>query len=107
GNDLPARFRANRMRVISTTADLLLTLSVSSECEERSDAMVMGLTRAFRLFESLFELIDFIAVAGGVLVTLRLNGGVEIGLKFVELFLETLALQRLLRHLARVSRALV
>src|ERR1700709_247206 len=68
GKERPARFRARRMRVISTIAVLLLAVSVSSEGVSMSEAMVMGSTRGLRRGrdgrDGLFDLADFIAGAG-------------------------------------------
>jgi len=76
GNALPAKLRAKRIRVIRTIAHLLLLAEfVSSEGVAIRDAIVMALAVARGLgIERLFDLEDFITVAGSVFVTLGFNG---------------------------------
>ncbi len=81
GKDLPARLRARRTRVISTIAVLLLAESVSSHGVSMSEAIVMGSTRGF-FADGLFDLVNFIAVARGFLVTLGFDGVGEVELEF-------------------------
>src|SRR4051812_24706857 len=72
GKEKPARFRARRTRVINTMADRLEE-SVSSDGVSMSDVIVMASARVLRI-EGLFDLVDFITRAGGVLVTFGFDG---------------------------------
>jgi vanillate O-demethylase ferredoxin subunit len=56
-----------------------------------SEAIVMGDSARRRLVGGLFDLADFIAGAGGVFVTLGLNGVAEVEFEFRESFVEALA----------------
>ncbi|HTJ78865.1 MAG TPA: hypothetical protein VL357_07685 [Rariglobus sp.] len=68
----------------------------------------MALTRRLGLlFKGLFELLDFIAVTGGVFETLGFDRLVQIGFEAVEAVMESFAFKGLLRHLAGVRGALV
>ena len=71
GKGWPARLRARRIRVMSTMADLLLAESVSSDGASISDPIVIG--SASRLFDGLFDLVDFIAAACCFLVAFGLD----------------------------------
>src|SRR5436190_2181292 len=78
GKGVPTRLRASRTRVIRTIAVLLPAESVSSEGVSISEEMVMGgLARGLGC-KTLFDLVDFIAGAGGVFVTLGLDCLVEV-----------------------------
>src|SRR5690606_19854041 len=108
GKRWAARLRASRMRVMSTIAHLLLAASVSSERDARRASMVMGWSARGRLRAGdLFGLVDFIAVAGGVFITLVLDGGLEIGFEFAESVFAGFALKGAAGNFARVQVALV
>src|SRR5688572_32803975 len=92
GNECPARLRASRTRVISTIAVLLLEVSVSSDGVSISEEIVMAL--ALRLLvERLFDLVDFIASAGCVFVTLGFDCFGEIEFELCQAVVEGFALQ--------------
>src|SRR5688572_1336729 len=92
GNENPARLRASRTRVISTIAVLLLEVSVSSDGVSMSEEIVMAL--ALRLLvERLFDLVDFIASAGCVFVTLGFDCFGEIEFELCQAVVEGFALQ--------------
>src|SRR3954468_7124597 len=97
GNGCAARFRARRMRVMSTTALLLAAVSVSSEWDSMSSLIFMfraGLAAGRRA-----DLGDFIAVAGGVLVALGLDRLVEFGFELGQAFVQGFPIQGPLRDL--------
>src|SRR5215207_3132973 len=89
GNECPARLRASRTRVMSTIAVLLLEVSVNSDGVSISEEIVMALARGL-LVERLFDLVDFIAGAGGVFVAFGLDcfreGEFELGQPIIEGF---------------------
>src|SRR5882724_5248690 len=84
GNDFCARFRASRTRVIRTIAVLLLVESVSSEGVSMSEVMVMALLARGLLFEGLFDLVNFIAIARRLFVALGFDGVGEVEFEFGE-----------------------
>src|SRR5687768_17274867 len=94
------------MRVISTIAVLLLAESVSSDGVSMSEAIVMASARVLRV-ESLFDLVDFIAGAGGVFVTLGLDRFGQVELEFGQPVVERFALEGAVRNFAGMSRAVV
>src|SRR6478609_5100269 len=105
GNGWPARLRARRMRVMSTTALLLAAVSVSSECESISSLIFIsgrGLAGG-----GLADLRDLVAVAGRIFIALRLDGLVELGLELRQTLVKGLLLGDALRHLAGMRAALV
>src|SRR5882757_4964344 len=105
GNGWAARFRARRMRVMSTTALLLAAVSVSSEWDSMSSLIFMF--RAGFAAGRRTDLGDFITVARRILITLGLDGLVELGFELGEALVEGLARQGALRDLAGVRAALV
>ena len=85
GKAVPERFRARRIRVISTIAVLLLAASVNSDGLSMSDAMVMGSTRGLRVGrDGLFDLADFIAGTGSIFITLGFNRLCQVEFEFRE-----------------------
>src|ERR1017187_8904175 len=106
GNGWPERFRASRIRVMSTMADLLLAESVNSDGVSISDAIVIGSSQLL-LVDGLSDLADFIAAACSVLVALRLDRLAEVDLELCEPVVERLPLQGPPRNLARMDRPLV
>src|ERR1035437_7887340 len=100
-----ARFRANRIRVIITTALLLAEVSVSSEGAAISSLIFIS-SLGFRT-DGLPDLVDFIAESGRILVALRLDCLIEVGFQLGEAFVERATLQGATRNFAHMTGALV
>src|SRR5688572_18674811 len=106
GKECPARLRASRTRVISTIAVLLLEVSVSSDGVSMSEEIVMALSLRL-LVERLFDLVDFIASAGGVFVTLGLDCFREVEFEFRQPVVKGFALEGAGGNFACMGRAVV
>src|SRR5688572_6507710 len=87
-------------------AVLLLEASVSSDGVSMSEEIVMALARDL-LVERLFDLVDFIASAGGVFVTLGFDGLGEVQFELGQAVVKGFALERTGGNLAGVGRAVV
>src|SRR5688572_23108414 len=106
GKAWPARLRASRTRVISTIAVLLLDVSVSSDGVSMSEEIVMC-SALDLLVERLFDLVDFIASAGGVFVALGLDCLREVQFEFRQPIIKGFALESARRNLPGMRRAVV
>jgi len=71
-----------------------------------SEAIVMGLTRRL-LPAGLFDLVDFISAASGVLVSLRFDGSSEVELEFGKSVVKGFTGQSFLRYFASMRGAFV